>query len=731
MYTNINNISEYLISHKCTLGIHTLEKLLENNAKDNRNNCINAMVNILTNNSKKILKQSLNLKYQKEKNKNYKNRSKEKSDNNIETYILDYTKDYGITKSNNIYKNDIIYLDNELSNYNSNNLLRYIRNDCGSWNISIPNELGIPKDKFEKIIFDKYIEFCKTHNYNDSFANWAKLCEDKYEIPNSIIQHANNGCHGIKEALYRIRKVDIRLNGIPKDLILDILRIGTVSNLKMNYMNKNMDNIQNRARLIIGNSNIISRSETIKSDTIDNSNNKLSNLRNLNEDVYKEGLQDNISTSNKLMSINMPQHLFLKEAIISHKIKDKEILDKKLLYNKDSCYVNSQRYCNCDPSKLRELFSEKYKNINIMNNSNNEILHLWMGSYAIARNDKRIKGGEDGWFLAEYLQCMGVADGVGEWESLSGVSAREFSNLLMKNTLKALYDPNINFLKKDRLYLDNIYNIEEKYLIKYPSSIAKAALQRSLDECDNSGIHGASTALVMCFDNVNNIAGFANMGDSGALVLRRIQFDSGRMEIVRRVKEMQHDFNCPYQFARLPAEKEWLKLMKDGYNEIVKIAIMEKECKMNNQETNLLVCDSPEMIELLDVNIKEGDLIIIGTDGVFDNLFDVEISTIVGQVYSPYESKILYGEIGNTTTPMAIAKAIALSAYYKSLDPRSKTPFANQAKKHLGVSSNDPNTNSAYLGGKEDDITVLVAWVVNQKDLAKLSSSDISVFDLQ
>lgn len=54
------------------------------------------------------------------------------------------------------------------------------------------------------------------------------------------------------------------------------------------------------------------------------------------------------------------------------------------------------------------------------------------------------------------------------------------------------------------------------------------------------------------------------MGDSSSLVLRRprVRGSLGQLSLVKKVKEMQHGFNVPFQFAHLPAPEEWDELLQ-------------------------------------------------------------------------------------------------------------------------------------------------------------------------
>ena len=78
----------------------------------------------------------------------------------------------------------------------------------------------------------------------------------------------------------------------------------------------------------------------------------------------------------------------------------------------------------------------------------------------------------------------------------------------------------------------------------------------------------------------------ANIGDSGLLVVR-----DGR--VVHRSSEQQHYFNTPYQLSLPPTD-------------------MESD----------VLADLPEAADRYEFNVEDGDVIILATDGIFDNVPD-------------------------------------------------------------------------------------------------------------
>jgi len=154
-------------------------------------------------------------------------------------------------------------------------------------------------------------------------------------------------------------------------------------------------------------------------------------------------------------------------------------------------------------------------------------------------------------------------------------------------------------------------------------------------------VQGSSTCCILVLDGQQLRA--ANLGDSGFMVIRGL-------DIVYRTKE-QHSFNFPYQIGTGSADK-------------------------------------PQHAQRITVEVQPDDLIILGTDGLWDNLFDEDIIEVVANAPSD---------------PATIAQLIARQAHIVANDKDIISPFSKSARS---------NGYPLATGGKLDDITVLVARVV-------------------
>ena len=144
----------------------------------------------------------------------------------------------------------------------------------------------------------------------------------------------------------------------------------------------------------------------------------------------------------------------------------------------------------------------------------------------------------------------------------------------------------------------------------------------------------------------------ANMGDSGFMVLGRSldrRGDSNDMHIKFHSPQQEHQFGCPYQLGHHAA------------------------------------ADPPEKAMLMTLPVLPGDVIVLGTDGLFDNVSD---DTILYEVSA---------QLAQGKRPSQIAQRLTAIAFNNSMDKSKETPYAAAATEAFDM---------VYSGGKQDDITV-------------------------
>ncbi|OVA04543.1 Protein phosphatase 2C (PP2C)-like domain [Macleaya cordata] len=157
---------------------------------------------------------------------------------------------------------------------------------------------------------------------------------------------------------------------------------------------------------------------------------------------------------------------------------------------------------------------------------------------------------------------------------------------------------------------------------------------------------GSSTACIIALteQGINAI----NLGDSGFVVVR-----DGCT--VFRSPVQQHDFNFTFQ----------LESGNDG--------------------------DLPSSGQVFTIPVAPGDVIVAGTDGLFDNLYNNEVTAVV-----VHAVRAGFG-------PQVMAQKIAALARQRAQDRDRQTPFSTAAQ----------DAGFRYYGGKLDDITVVVSYITS------------------
>ncbi|KAI4316797.1 hypothetical protein L6164_024741 [Bauhinia variegata] len=155
---------------------------------------------------------------------------------------------------------------------------------------------------------------------------------------------------------------------------------------------------------------------------------------------------------------------------------------------------------------------------------------------------------------------------------------------------------------------------------------------------------GSSTACIIALTDQGLHA--INLGDSGFMVVR-----NGCT--IFRSPVQQHDFNFTFQ----------LESGSDG--------------------------DLPSSGQVFTIPVAPGDVIIAGTDGLFDNLYNNEITAVVVHA------------IRAGLSPQVTAQKIAALARQRAQDKDRQTPFSTAAQ----------DAGFRYYGGKLDDTTVVVSYI--------------------
>ncbi|KIW20128.1 hypothetical protein PV08_00703 [Exophiala spinifera] len=310
----------------------------------------------------------------------------------------------------------------------------------------------------------------------------------------------------------------------------------------------------------------------------------------------------------------------------------------------------------------------------------NDALGLQRGSTIQEKRSQRPDSGQDAYFVARvgqdsHVTAFAVADGVGGWTE-HGIDPADFSHGLCSHMVETAQSWN----QAERLGPQQLLQLGYEKVKNDPAIKA-----------------GGTTACVAVAEPDGRMR-IANLGDSGFLQLR--------LGTVHQYSNPQtHAFNTPYQMSMTPPE------------------ILAQAMIFGGMPLN----DEPDKADVADHVLRHGDVLILATDGVWDNLNSQEILSIVsnqmrmfggwlrsdqGYTPSPVLPELVDRSLGPQkhklpgTLQSVIAAAIVGEAKTASHSAKRDGPFAKEMKKHFPF---DP-----WHGGKVDDITVLVVIPVDE-----------------
>ncbi|KEG06416.1 protein phosphatase 2C [Trypanosoma grayi] len=279
---------------------------------------------------------------------------------------------------------------------------------------------------------------------------------------------------------------------------------------------------------------------------------------------------------------------------------------------------------------------------------------------------KQQTGGEDAFLSLVGVQA--VLDGVSWWKTNRSVDAGLYSAALAK----AMHS-----------------YVEEDLFGENPASSLEV-MQHAYNACMLEEIEGTATALVATLQeprsgelpSLQPVDGYKNcildvcsVGDCTAMVLRH-----GRIVFVS--DEQTHDLDFPYQLGKGSS-------------------------------------DTPERALNYRVPVEVGDMLLLGSDGVFDNLYPHRVAELV---WTPVRAVHMKHMRGAPFAPRprggvelfedmmhAIASGsedVMREARGAARDIRTDTPYA-----HKAVAG-----GAYYEGGKQDDMTLLVSVIDDASD---------------
>lgn len=287
---------------------------------------------------------------------------------------------------------------------------------------------------------------------------------------------------------------------------------------------------------------------------------------------------------------------------------------------------------------------------------------------------------------------MGVADGVGSWREY-GVDPRDFSGKLMKECQNVL---------EEACHINGISQTEFTQMIS-PSEVMAKAYER----VKTQNIIGSSTACIALFDGLHHQIHFSNLGDSGLIVLRHIDSDvAGALRLDKHTPRLERKSDLRLAFV----SQQQLR----SFNHPYQLGWTGEEIPESETSSFKEARDSCTS----SVHLRRGDIIIMATDGLFDNVDADEIADICLK-WEQRNGFIRGGDIvarerrwamGNSLANISAERIGDLSdelcqrARENSLNSEVDSPFAILAKEN----------DIMWSGGMPDDCTCIAVHVTGQ-----------------
>lgn len=268
--------------------------------------------------------------------------------------------------------------------------------------------------------------------------------------------------------------------------------------------------------------------------------------------------------------------------------------------------------------------------------------------YVPIRNNG-VECGEDDFMMTKRgeFSLLAVADGVGSWSTYN-VDPKIFVTELM-DTIKHFYRT-INHIGNQHDHQGNLL-LKNTVISSMNSVKEKSNTRKEL-------LVGSCTLAVLSLNLRTLHLNSYLIGDVGFVIIRNAK-------ILYKSQDQMKGFNFPYQLG------------------------------LDN------TADSPTDGILKYFKLQPKDIIVIGSDGLFDNVFDRKILKIVNsqtRIIDRIPNKEIYSRVARS-----IAKILSARAKMNGeTEGHIKTPFSKEVEKQF---------QEPYFGGKNDDTTIMVTII--------------------
>jgi serine/threonine protein phosphatase PrpC len=354
-----------------------------------------------------------------------------------------------------------------------------------------------------------------------------------------------------------------------------------------------------------------------------------------------------------------------------------------------------------------------------------------LGAYDICHRDKQNHGGEDAHSLITIIsesknsktnettrRHVNHAKSSQTSHNTTAATA-EASVLAVFDGVGSLsFEKNINVRAYAQAINVAVQNAVETEISKGSHDIDPYEILKSgYEEVRTKHIVGSSTACVISLKN--NRLTCANVGDSGFLLLRPTEkvvtailqpviSEANEVEVLINAQIKEQDKHQPtVSLSPISLPISLLTPLSSGNKPYTIVYRSPQQLHYFNCPAALSVLngrkgeidntmDAIHDAIRLQLHVEPNDIIILATDGLFDNVFEEDMLHIVGEELGGFEDTEITQEMTRR-----LAERLAKRAHDLSMNKSIDCPFALAAK----------DSNILWRGGRPDDITVMVGFV--------------------
>ena len=329
-------------------------------------------------------------------------------------------------------------------------------------------------------------------------------------------------------------------------------------------------------------------------------------------------------------------------------------------------------------------------------------------------------GGEDAYFVetknddleSSNELSLGVADGVYMWR-WEGVDAGLYSRALLREAAKT-------FLSGSKVAdgSKSTDALSDKAASSSSSEASKSTthplfmLERAFQVVAEKNVKGSTTCVLLTLDPRLGVLNAANIGDSGYLVARLNPDASSSSS--SSSSSLSTSNTAPYLLSKDESNDDGKPQRFIAYRSPPQEHDFGRPFQLGHHEAT----DKPSDAMLSTFFLENDDVIVVGTDGLWDNVSEKEILAVIENRIKSSSASTTTSSSSSSSSSLgsnqaflnkkevdACAKELTQKAFEHANDRSRTTPYSLAATEHFDM---------VYNGGKKDDITVLVCKIKNR-----------------